>query len=76
MISHRVAYQFGITLRAEDIHNLVFVEVGAARMIKARSETAGTKPAFSDALKSRRCLISADGEWMRAGKQNSPTASR
>jgi putative SOS response-associated peptidase YedK len=33
----------------------------AARMISARSETAGTKPAFRDALKARRCLIPADG---------------
>src|ERR1022692_5337118 len=33
----------------------------AAKMINARSETAGTKPAFRDALKSRRCLIPADG---------------
>jgi hypothetical protein len=30
-------------------------------MINARSETASTKPAFRDALKSRRCLIPADG---------------
>jgi len=34
---------------------------GAARMINARSETAGAKPTFRDALKSRRCLIPADG---------------
>jgi putative SOS response-associated peptidase YedK len=33
----------------------------AAKMINARSETASTKPAFRDALKSRRCLIPADG---------------
>ncbi len=43
-------------------------------MINARSETAGTKPAFRDALKSRRCLIPADGfyEWERVGKTKRP----
>jgi putative SOS response-associated peptidase YedK len=47
---------------------------GAATMINARSETAGTKPAFRDALKSRRCLIPADGfyEWERVGKTKQP----
>jgi putative SOS response-associated peptidase YedK len=43
-------------------------------MINARSETASTKPAFRDALKSRRSLIPADGfyEWMRTGKSKQP----
>ena len=47
---------------------------GAAMMINARSETASTKPAFRDALNSRRCLIPADGfyEWQKTGKTKQP----
>ena len=43
-------------------------------MINARAETASIKPAFCDAMISRRCLIPADGfyEWMRTGKTKQP----
>jgi len=46
----------------------------SARMINAKSETAGTKPAFRDALRFRRCLIPADGfyEWSRTAKGKQP----
>jgi putative SOS response-associated peptidase YedK len=45
-----------------------------AAMINARSETAPIKPAFSDALKFRRCLIPADGfyEWQNVGRTKQP----
>jgi putative SOS response-associated peptidase YedK len=46
----------------------------AARMINARSETAGTKLPFRDALKFRRCLIPADAfyGWQRMRKSKQP----
>src|ERR1700733_2872513 len=37
-----------------------------ARMINARSETVSTKPAFREALKSRRYLTPADGFYERS----------
>ena len=47
---------------------------GAAKMINARSETARLLPAFRDAMKSRRCLIPADGfyEWLLRGTVKQP----
>jgi putative SOS response-associated peptidase YedK len=46
----------------------------AASMINARSETVASRPAFSDALRSRRCLIPADAfyEWQKVGKTKRP----
>jgi len=43
-------------------------------MINARSETAATMPAFRDPMKSRRCLVPADGfyEWQRKGNTKQP----
>ena len=43
-------------------------------MINARSESAASKPAFRRALKSRRCLLPADGwyEWQRGPDHKQP----
>ncbi len=47
---------------------------GGAKMINARAETVGEKPAFRRALERRRCLLPADGfyEWLRTGKERLP----
>ena len=44
------------------------------RMINARSESAATKPAFRDALRSRRCLMPVDGfyEWGGTRAERTP----
>ena len=49
------------------------------RMINARAESLHTKPAFRDPLRSRRCLLPADGfyEWRReANGQKTPILIR
>ena len=44
------------------------------RMINARAETLGEKPAFKNLLGTRRCLVLADGfyEWRKEGKGKVP----
>ena len=47
-------------------------------LINARSETAGTKPAFRHAARRQRCLVLADGfyEWQRIGARKQPVHIR
>jgi putative SOS response-associated peptidase YedK len=49
---------------------------GGARMMNARGETVGEKPAFRDAFAKRRCLVPMDGfyEWRTEGKSKQPFA--
>ena len=49
------------------------VSIGA-RLINARGETLGEKPSFRGALRSRRCLVVADGffEWRKSGGSKTP----
>ncbi len=44
------------------------------RLINARAETIATKPSFKSAVKSRRCLVLADGfyEWKKTGRKRQP----
>jgi len=49
-------------------------EALAGRLINARAETIADKPSFRQALKSRRCLVLADGffEWAKSGAGKLP----
>ncbi len=44
------------------------------RLLNARAETVAEKPSFRSALRSRRCLILADGffEWLNTGGKKQP----
>jgi putative SOS response-associated peptidase YedK len=63
-----VAYRWGLIPHwAEDAKS-------ASRMFNARSETLSRSPAFSDALRRKRCLVPVDGfyEWQRIDGRRQP----
>lgn len=49
---------------------------GGARMMNARAESVGEKPAFRDAFRRRRCLVPMDGfyEWRQEAARKQPYA--
>jgi len=49
-------------------------EIGGRPLINARAETAFEKPSFRTSIRSRRCLVPANGffEWKEIGKQEQP----
>jgi len=49
------------------------ISIGA-RTLNARSETVATKPAFREPIRTKRCLMPADGfyEWRKMGSLKQP----
>ncbi|MDR3707644.1 MAG: SOS response-associated peptidase [Capsulimonadaceae bacterium] len=65
---HLAGFRWGLTpVWAAD-------ESAGQKLINARAETLAEKPAFKNALRSRRCIIPADGfyEWVADGKERQP----